>query len=224
MVVKDYSLIDGNVNDDNNGNVLDRPLERHISINLATLSRRNDGAIAAIGAYEFDLDGDDSDGIVDSNYIYLPVDLRSAGRYSHIDGGVVSWWMRQDEARMALLEGYPLHIVDAMVRLKTFILYGENNPSEDMMQRAKEERQSDLSVKIWCEKQKDIPILEHAFNSCKIRMPWHFRNALDVRTSIYMAYGGFAELSKDLPLNPHPNHSGYDAWHQALSVQHCFAE
>jgi hypothetical protein len=41
--------------------------------------------------------------------------------------------------------------------------------------------------KIWCHCDFDIPILKHAYDVCGIRVPWNFKDRLDIRTIVLAA-------------------------------------
>lgn len=186
--------------------------ERHIMIDLETLSTRADAALASIGAYCFEPASDDR--TFDSGRaFYTPVRMAdSIASGAHVDGGTLGWWLLQSEqARSAIAaqETAPPLIV-ALGRFYDWAITGGFDPQD---------------IVIWSHAGFDFPILQLAYARSGVEPPFWYRSPRDMRTIIHAAYGRNLDVEDeepDFPANLNQHHAMYDAWQQAVAVQYCF--
>ncbi len=185
--------------------------ERHVMLDLETMSTRPDAAIVAIGAYFFDPYADDRADADPVRMYHAPVSLDdSIAAGLHVSGETVGWWMQQsDEARAALFTD-PAPLITALFGLRDAILE-RTFAVEDVI--------------IWSHAGFDFPILDHAYDVVGVAKPYWYRSPRDMRTIIHAAYGRNLDVEEEepgFPVNPLTHHAGHDAWHQAVMVQYCF--
>ncbi len=132
----------------------------NIMIDIETLGVSSRAPILSIGACSFD-----QEGIHRRFYTAVILEL---GAPFEPDGSTLAWWMEQDEeARAVFNDPARKPIGGAMQFLHAWIC----------------SVQEDHTIKVWAKPPRfDITILEHAFNHSKVRVPWHHRNVLDMRT------------------------------------------
>ncbi len=198
--------------------------ERHIMIDLETLSTRNNAAIAAIGAYRFDPEGSDDAPVFDRMFHRVVRVQDHIDRGAHVDIEAIRWWMQQTPAAQQAAFG-TTGVNDVGTPLQT-ALYGLADWMTDRYHVKPEE------IQVWDHGFFDIPVLETAYESFQAepasqwpRAAWHYRSPRDVRTYIQAAYGrnlDIEDVEPDFPPNPQEHHPGWDAWHQALMVQWCY--
>lgn len=190
--------------------------ERHIMIDLETVSTRTTAALASIGAYVFEPNGDDSPGPDDSRMFHCPVrisDSIEAGL--HVDGDTIGWWLLQSlEARTAFAaQESAASLEEALSAFSAWALRGGATPAD---------------VVIWSHAGFDFPILANAYDVMKpagVVPPFWYWSPRDMRTIIHAAYGRNLDVEDEepgFPANLMQHHAGYDAWHQAVAVQYCF--
>ena len=141
--------------------------EQHIMIDLETLGTGVESVFISIGMVTFDIETGKQSGS-----FYKNVDWQSSidnGR--KMDADTVKWWLSQsDSARKAVIkEGVKLR--DALVLLDAYI------------HRAARKGK----VFVWSNGSTfDISMLEHAYSSLGIKIPWAFYSVRDVRTIKYL--------------------------------------
>lgn len=127
-------------------------------IDLETMGTGPNSAICAIGAVKFDPDADPSS----DGYFYKHVSLSSSQRTGGtIDADTVEWWLKQsDTARSALTnESDVVSIEDALFSLDLFHRW-------------------ERCGLVWAAPAHfDIPIIESAFQRCRLRTPWDRKDA-----------------------------------------------
>jgi 3' exoribonuclease, RNase T-like len=175
-------------------------MNRHLMVDLETMSTSPHSAIASIGAVIFD---PNADNIEDMPTFYQAVDLGSnekAGR--HFSGSTIAWWLSQTEpARAALLtDVLPLHTALTAFQLwitkNQPIICWANSPSFDCV------------------------ILKDAFSDFHMNWPFNYWEERDVRTIKDAAYpnGDCPKIQLGVA------HGALDdAMSQALTVQRCFS-
>lgn len=172
-----------------------------ISIDLETLSTLPNAAILSIGAVEFNR----YNGTL-GRRMYAEIELNSAIKHGHVDGGTLVWWMgRGDKAKRVFGgdEYTKMSLATALDLLTEFY------------------RQSEAD-KVWGNGSSfDITILESAYTACGFKAPWQFWNVRDMRTIVDLA----AELGFDkssVPFEGTAHHAGDDAAHQAKVIAKCW--
>lgn len=132
-----------------------KKIPKHVMIDLETLGRTPDAAIASIGAVLFD----PRYGIKCADTFYVEIDWKASKRF--VEKETVDWWRKQSkEARKCLKGKTPLS--EALEELDFWLPddcrpWG-NGPTFD------------------------ISMLEHAFDQEQIETPWKFWNIRDCRT------------------------------------------
>jgi len=181
--------------------------ERHIMVDLETMSTRPDAAIVAIGAYVFDPFGYDVECDRERNF-YRAVRLDSSLAYGlRVDGEAVTWWLRQSDAARAAIVDDAISLDHALHEFAHWVAL----PPEQVI--------------LWSHAGFDYPIVQNAYAATNVASPLWYRSPRDLRTIIHAAFGRNLDVEEevgDFPANPLPHHAAYDAWHQALMVQHCF--
>lgn len=168
-----------------------------ISIDLETLSTRQDAAILSIGAVEFDR----NTGAIGRAF-YAEINIDSAIENGHVSGSTLAWWMSQGEQAKRLFAGdsFKFQLDDALNNLAGFI--GESS-----------------KVRVWGNGATfDITLLEHAYSELGYdAAPWKFWNVRDMRTIVDAASEvGFDKSSVEFVGTAH--HALHDAEHQARVI------
>lgn len=175
-------------------------MNKHIMVDIETMSTSPHSAIASIGAVIFNPLADNID---DMPTFYQAIDLNSnekAGR--HFSGSTIAWWLGQTQkAREALLtDTLPLHT--ALTKFQMWmtankpIICWANSPSFDCV------------------------ILKDAFSDFSMSWPFGYWEERDVRTIKDAAYpnGDCPKIQLGVA------HGALDdAMSQALTVQRCFS-
>jgi hypothetical protein len=137
---------------------------KDVMLDLETMGRSPDGAIATIGAVRFDLVA----GIIEEVPFYRVVDLSSSARVGmDLDPETVKWWLAQsEEARCALL-GDPDTAVHLRSALGDFVDWYPKG------------------ARVWGNGATfDVVIMRTAFQLWGLEPPWHYRAERDVRTLV----------------------------------------
>lgn len=170
-------------------------MARHYMIDIETFGTTPGSVIWQIGVCEFNPAGDYiSAGIRIS---IDPQDCLNAGL--KMDWAAVHYWMTQESAaREALpVPGTGFLLKTALVKLANFLAPG---------------------CHVWGNGSIfDIALLEHAYRLLGLKIPWHFRNIMDVRTVAMLCDERQLEVERTPSLIPHDGLS--DAHAQAKWVQ-----
>jgi hypothetical protein len=171
-------------------------MKTDISLDLETLSKRNDAAILSIGATEFDRNTGE---IIRS--LYAEIDIDSAISVGHVDGSTLSWWMRQEPAARAIFneDRVKLPLTVALLQLNEFV--------------------GATPACVWGNGATfDISILETAYNKAMLRAaPWEYWNIRDMRTIVEAARTlGFEKAM--VPFMGTKHNALDDAAHQARII------
>lgn len=146
-----------------------------LSFDIETLATAQDAYILSIAAVPFDrVTGKIADGGFHTHIVG-----EQEGR--RIDAGTVSWWMKQEhEARRRVFapDNYwtlerALHDLAAWVKERDILRVWGNGSSFD------------------------IGILEHAFASYSIKIPWNYRGVRDMRTIVDLALEAGGDVAVD---------------------------
>lgn len=169
------------------------PIQRHLMVDLETLSTTADAAVLSIGAVKFSLTTE----AISDEIFYSSISIESnleAGR--KISEDTLLWWLKQSAAAQAVFHEDKMSLKQALTELSDWL--GE----DDWI--------------VWSKGANfDIPILEHAYKQFGIQVPWQFWNTRCVRT--YQALPG-AKSVKVAPAGVAHNALS-DAYNQALMVQ-----
>jgi len=166
---------------------------RQVSIDIETLGTAETAIILSIGAVAFN-----GAEILQPGF-YTAVDIQNQfdlGRTC--TGDTIKWWLQQSKSAQtaAFLSGHAPTLSDALQELTLW--YGNKN-----------------DVPIWAKPSTfDISILQHAYQMCGLRPPWHYRSVRCLST-----------LMRTFPaIHPEARagveHNAYDdALEQALFIQ-----
>lgn len=173
-----------------------------ISIDLETLSTRSDAAIVSIGAQAFDRNTGEMGAT-----LYYPVQLKTSIPVGHVDGGTLSWWMRQSAEARSVFEANGVPLATALHELTTFV---------------SRQITDEPGVKVWGNGATfDISILEHAYRSLSQGEPWEFWDIRDMRTLVEAAEAlGFNKRWVEFDGVAH--NALADAIHQAKIISMCW--
>lgn len=163
----------------------------HVMIDLETLSTRADAAFVSIGAATFD-------GSVETWSI--TIDLADAMRSGHVEADTFRWWLGQNpNAQSVFLQaGVPV-----AVALSAFAAWLENLAPKD-------------ELFVWSNGAAfDIAILEYAYKTRDMPVPWHFWNVRDLRT--LHADAGVPKPKRADDSTAHD--AAADAWYQARCAE-----
>jgi hypothetical protein len=162
-----------------------------VSIDIETLSTRNDAACIAIGAVIFD-----QTHIVNQFETYLWPTLTPG----HRDPKTIDWWMKQNNLVREKVWGGLTTPVSACESLSRFLLPHKIE-------------------EVWANgPQFDCVILRHLFQETGVKVPWHYREERDLRTLMALARKwGIQYAHAYEGITPHDPLS--DALHQAKVVQ-----
>lgn len=136
------------------------PSTKHVSIDIETMGRGTGAAVVALGAVRFNPGTGDL-----GDEFYAAISLESCLRAGlHVDAETIDWWMGQpEEARAAL---YPEDRMELREALVGFANWMPSNPKG-----------------VWGNGVGfDNVILRGAFQACRLRCPWHYRDDRDMRT------------------------------------------
>lgn len=168
-----------------------------IMIDLETMGKSKNAAVASIGAVFFDPLSDEI-----GHKFYVKVGIESsiqAGLECH--GDTIKWWLGQSkEARQELIQGPHYDLKDALDNFTSWLLVHNATPRQHF--------------NIWCHATFDAPVLENAFKAVGIPWPFSYRATRDLRTLQY--------LSTEMNI---PRHGTYhnaldDCLYQISAVQH----
>lgn len=140
---------------------------KHLMLDLETMGLSPDGAIASIGAVQFDPRGE---GIGDA--FYLVVDLDGQDKYGRtFTGSTIRWWLQQEEAaRAELYRGDYVKLPAALRKFAEWV--GQS------------------SVPCWAYGATfDHSILQRAYDAVGERNPIHYRDQLCMRGLAKLAGG-----------------------------------
>lgn len=136
---------------------------KDIMIDMETLGTTADAVILSIGAVRFDLNSTDIDN--DGFYNVVSIDSNHECGQRRISQDTLAWWMGQSEGAKKVF-------TDPSVTLRTALLDLADWMGEDMG-----------TTRVWSNGASfDIPMLEQAFTSFDIEIPWQFWNASCFRT------------------------------------------
>ena len=169
-----------------------------LMIDIETMGPAPDGAVLAIGAVPFAMNGVKLEIAPEDDWFDVRITLEAnvrAGR--KIDGDTIEWWLRQDRDAQVVLLREPRHtnLDTVMVEFCEFV-----------------EKHGCKTV--WAKPPTfDLLILRHMFGA---DWPFHWRNERDVRTVLYMA----DTLGWKLPEKPDgvKHDAVHDAYVQAKQV------
>jgi len=131
-----------------------------VMIDIETLGSAPDSVILTIAACAFD---PFSDTVYDQHSLYYRIDTECQENRS-IDDSTVAWWAKQsvEAQEEAFGEQNRILLKDALQELS------------DLIWKSKITWANGISF--------DVTILENAFKSYNIRLPWQYYNVLDART------------------------------------------
>jgi 3' exoribonuclease, RNase T-like len=134
---------------------------KHLMVDLETLGTTADSVILSIGAVKFDLEGDS---IVDEEGFYSSISIDSnleLGRKVNED--TMLWWLKQPAAAQQVFHEEKFALLDALEQFSDWV---ENR-----------------TYTVWSNGASfDIPMLEHAYKTSRMEVPWEFWNTRCFRT------------------------------------------
>lgn len=167
-----------------------------IMIDIETLSTKPNALILTIGAIKFNRRDDVKD-INDLQTFYVRIDQNSCKKLNmHIDEETVKWWnLQADEYKYeALLEKDRIDIKEGLKKLSEFVKNAKcvwsHSPSFDCI------------------------ILENAYVSCNLEIPWKFYNLRDTRTVYDLGNVNLKMISGETK-----HHSLYDCYSQIVCLK-----
>jgi DNA polymerase III epsilon subunit-like protein len=133
-----------------------------VMIDIETLSTKNNALILTIGAIKFNKNKDSNE----IEKFYYKIDRKSCELlFMHVDKETIKWWKEQPAnlVHETFIDNKNrININDALIKLSNFI--------------------KDCNY-IWANSPNfDCVILENAYNSCKLEVPWKFWQLRDTRT------------------------------------------
>ena len=161
-------------------------------IDIETMGNKSYSSIVSIGAVRFDIET----GEIDSQTLYVNVNLQSC-----IDAGLIlnadtiMWWMQQSQkARMK----FTTDTVDLKLALES-LQYFINKDDQ-----------------VWGNSARfDLGILQNAYDTLKMPIPWDFRKERCVRTLL-----SFAPEIKDTVKNPEVAHDPIEDCKYQIAYSH----
>ncbi len=194
-------------------------INKHIMIDIETLSIKNNAAILSIGAVLFDLSLphfhaeqavqsqlDQAAGhnkLETLDFFYSVIDMAdyNSNKAFDIDYSTVKWWLSQDYVAQQELLTRDKTIFQALSEF-TYWCRKTLNDNDIMLP--------------WSHGAVfDIPIIEHALGNYSIIIPWKYSNIRDTRTLFDVA-------NEPLPKHSMPHHALWDAYYQAKHVHYCW--
>jgi len=145
-------------------------------IDIETMADLNNSAIVSIGAVRFDMKTGEM-----GMQISIDVDLQSCLDYGlKVTGNTIKWWLTNNKtAREAIANANGVSLPQALMALSAFIQKGDI---------------------VWSNGLRfDIAILENAYRTCDIPVPWNFMNERDVRTLAAFAPEIKTRVQKEFP-------------------------
>lgn len=137
---------------------------KHVMIDIETMADLHNSAIVSIGAVRFDLET----GKIGEE-IEIDVDLQSCLDYGlQVTGGTIKWWLtRNEHARSVIAYSAGISLPEALLKLSKFINKDDS---------------------VWSNGLRfDVAIVENAYRTCKIPVPWDHHKEMDVRTLVSFA-------------------------------------
>jgi hypothetical protein len=138
----------------------------NVMIDLETFGIKQGSAIVSIAAIEFNpVTGKEG------RSFYQKIDIQSAiDKGLTIDGETIIWWFKQHESVRSQLYTTDGKLNEVLTNFTAFMRSINSNPKD---------------VKVWGNGSSfDLGLLSHAYNVCKMEIPWHFWNERDVRTIV----------------------------------------
>lgn len=170
-----------------------------IMVDLETLDTASTACVLSLGACVFDI----YTGEIHNSY-YAVISLQSNLALNRtISQSTFEWWMNQSSEAKDFI-----NIKDKSSLQKALLWFGMYYKDSK-------------ATNIWSNGENfDIAILEHAYNSIKIDIPWKYNQARDTRTVWDMYIEKFGEFEK-IPFEGIKHNAENDAQHQAkvLSIQ-----
>lgn len=138
---------------------------KHCTIDLETMDNRPTAAITAAAVVLFNLDNEET------KEFEVNIDLQSSiDKGLTVSGETIMWWMQQSKAAQdALMNPKPVDIHTGLSWLSMFINQYKAN-----------------SFTCWTHATFDAPILNYAFNLCRVKNPVHYRQHRDIRTLTWL--------------------------------------
>lgn len=180
-------------------------MQKHLMIDIETMSRRPEAAILSIGAILFDPHHfQEPEELCKNPTFNQTISIESNEREGrHIDGGTVAWWLRQSKEAQDALFVDPTNLQQGLQR---FVVWANN-----------------LDPKfVWANSPSfDLVILKNACEQLNVRWPWQYWAERDVRTAKDLAFP-----NGDCPQITHGIAHGAldDAIKQAEIIQICYAK
>jgi DNA polymerase III epsilon subunit-like protein len=166
---------------------------KHCMIDLETLDTVSTSVILSIGAVKFDLESDKIDD--DGYYAVADVDDQTS-RGRTISHSTLAWWMGQEKEAQKVFFEPSMTLESALIGLIDWLSHDKRC--------------------VWSNGASfDIPMMEHAFKSYGMEIPWQHWNTRCVRT--YRALPWAKAVPKIEPKVKH--HAMFDALAQAQHVQ-----
>ncbi len=194
----------------------------HVSIDIETLSLRNDAIVLSIGACQFDPLGRD---MTLQSPFYKPIFIDSCLRSGLVlDSGSLEWWMKQsDKAREVFTTDLRTELAFALVDLCRWFSYlrgYDKAHTGDTRHRG---------PYVWANGDSfDIAVLKSAYDKCAPKLsdpipPWPYNAPRDLRT-LCMVAGVNAKAWMATARQPHEEmHNALaDAAVQARCIRHAF--
>ncbi|MCI2229561.1 3'-5' exoribonuclease [Polaribacter sp. MSW13] len=166
-----------------------------LMIDIETLGTKPGSVILSIAAVEFDLKTGKTGSI-----FYQDIDLDSCVKQGlSIDVSTVLWWLEQPkEIQNTIIIGHRNQLKNVLRRFGMWI--SDNTPKD---------------VKIWGNSARfDLGLLEAAYDSCNMRLPWNHYNECDVRTIVMFA----PDIKKEMKFEGIKHNPIYDCKHQ---IRYC---
>lgn len=166
---------------------------KHIMVDLETYSTKTNAAIASIGAVEFD----PMTGELGKQF-YKVIKTESLEYYKFdISLSTFKWWIAQSEdARNALINPENPEFIHRA--LHEFCKYWESVGQKNYF---------------WSHATFDSVVLRNTYEVVGLRVPWHYRDCMDIRTLVALAP---ESLKKELSENPRKGLTHHNALDDAI--------
>lgn len=170
-------------------------MNRHIMLDLETLSTRSHAVIIAIGAVLINVRANE----IESEF-YMRINLDSAvGGGGDVDGSTIEWWLDQARAARNELIGNTTSLHEALAGFDGWM---ENNYTKEMGVWGN----GAAADNVW---------LRNAFTKAGMEVPWNFRQDRCYRTLNTL----HKNIAKDETLRENVSHNAlHDARRQALHL------